>query len=442
MTGNNANLAAATNPIATNATVLVVGGGISGITAALEAAECGKDVILVEKLPTLGGRTSRLYRYFPKLCHPTCGLEINLRRIKAQQASGRLRVLTMAEVTALEGQRGNYRVSLKVAPRYVNEKCTACGDCAAAVSSEIDDAWEYGLKKTKAAYLPHNMAYPQRYVLDPSIVGTSEGQAAAAACKVGAVELTMPEQKIDLNVGAVIWATGWKPYDAAKIQPYGYGRYKNVITSLEFERLADPHGPTGGQLLRPSDGRPAKNIAFIQCAGSRDENHLRHCSRICCMASLKQTHYVREAYADGSGKSTIYYIDIRAIDRFEDFYKTVQADPTVSFVKSKVARIAEDGEQNPVLHGVDTEGYHRYATPHDLVVLAVGMEPEANSIKLPADLVTDSSGFIEGTREPGMFGAGAAASPLDVNRATQSATAAALRAIQVIHQTAATEGQA
>ena len=174
----------------------------------------------------------------------------------------------------------------------------------------------------------------------------------------------------------MIWATGWKPYDAANIQPYGYDRFANVITSLEFERLADPAGPTGGKLLRPSDGKEAKNIAFIQCAGSRDENHLRHCSRICCMASLKQTQYVREAYGDGGAKSTIYYIDIRAIDRFEDFYPKVQRIRRVSFVKSKVARIEAGEAGNLVLHGVDTEGYHRYATEHDLVVLAIGMEPE------------------------------------------------------------------
>jgi len=428
--------------IATNATMLVVGGGISGMTAALEAAECGKDVILVEKLPTLGGRTARLYRYFPKMCHPTCGLEINLRRLKAQQANGRIRVMTMTEVTAVAGSRGNYTVSLKVAPRFVNEKCTACGDCAKVVKTEIDDRYEYNLKKTKAAYLPHNMAFPQRYVLDPSIVGGACGEAAKAACKVGAIDLGMQEENVNINVGAVVWATGWKPYDAAKIQPYGYDRFANVITSLEFERLADPHGPTGGQLLRPSDGKPAKNIAFIQCAGSRDENHLRHCSRICCMASLKQTQYVREAYPDASGKSTVYYIDIRAIDRFEDFYQMVQKDPTVGFIKSKVARIAEDKDHNPVLHGVDTEGYHRYATTHDLVVLAVGMEPEVRGIKLPDDILLDSSGFIEGSADQGMFGAGAASSPLDVNRATQSATAAALRAIQVIHKTANVESAA
>jgi len=422
--------------IATNQTILVVGGGISGMTAALEAAECGKQVILVERNATLGGRTALMNRYFPKMCHPTCGLEINLRRLKGNR---NVRVMTMAEVSNVAGQRGDYTVSLKLAPRYVNAKCTACGDCAAAVETEIPNPYEYGLNKTRAAYLPHAMAYPMHYVLDPSIIGTPDAEKAKAACKYDAIDLDMQAEAVELKVGAIVWATGWKPYDAAKIQPYGYDRFANVITSLEFERLADPHGPTGGKLLRPSDGKEAKNIAFIQCAGSRDENHLRHCSRICCMASLKQTHYVREAHGD-AGKSTIYYIDIRVIDRLEDFYLKAQQDKTVSFVKSKVAKIVEDKEGNPVLHGVDTEGYHRYATTHDLVVLAVGMEPETNGIKLPEDMLLDSSGFIEGSQNNGMFGAGAATSPLDVNRSVQSATAAALRAIQVVHKTAAAEG--
>ncbi len=425
-----------TASIATNQTILVVGGGIAGMTAALEAAECGKQVLLVEKTPTLGGRTAQLYRYFPKMCHPTCGMEINLKRIKGNP---NVRVMTMTQVVAVDGRRGDYKVTLKISPRYVNENCTACRKCGEAVSAEIPDAYNYGLSKVKAAYLPHAMAYPQRYVIDASIVGTAEGEKAKAACPVNAVDLGMKEETVEINVGAVVWATGWRPFDANKIQPYGYDRIANVVTSVEFERLADPHGPTGGKLLRPSDGKEAKNIAFIQCAGSRDENYLRHCSRICCMASLKQTQYVREAYGD-EGKSTVYYIDIRAIDRFEDFYANVWKDPTVSFVKSKVARIAEnEANGNPVLHGVDTEGYHRYAAEHDLVVLAVGMEPEVTGVKLPADIVMDSSNFIEGSKDGGMFGAGAAASPLDVNRAVQSATAASLRAIQVIHKNASTE---
>jgi len=425
-----------TSAVATGQTIVVVGGGISGMTAALEAAECGYQVLLVEKSPTLGGRTALLYRYFPKLCHPTCGLEINLRRIKA---SRNLRVLTLAEVTKITGSRGGYAVTLRISPRYVNENCTACGACAEAVETTVDNPYNYNLSKMKAAYLPHAMAYPQRYVLDPSIAATPEGEKAGAACKYGAIDLGMKEETLEIPAGAVIWATGWKPYDAARIQPYGYGRYPNVITSLEFERLADPHGPTGGKIVRPSDGAPAKDIAFIQCAGSRDENHLRHCSRICCMASLKQTRYVREAYGD-EGKSTVYYIDIRAIDRFEDFYNKVRADGGVRFVKSKPARIAEDGAtHDPVVHGVDTEGYHRYAARHDLVVLAVGMEPSVNGADIPHEVVADSSGFIESAASGGFFAAGCAGNALDVNRSVQSATASALRAIQVVRRSGRVE---
>ncbi|MDH4284908.1 MAG: heterodisulfide reductase subunit A, partial [Gallionellaceae bacterium] len=398
-------------------------------TSALEAAECGKQVVLLEKAPTLGGRTSMLYRYFPKLCHPVCGLEINLRRLKGNR---NVRVITMAEVSRITGTRGNYTVTVNISPRHINENCTACGECAKAVSAEIPNPYNYGLDKMKVAYLPHNMAYPLRYVLDPSAIGTADADKAKAACKYNAVDLGMQPEKMELTVGAVIWATGWQPYDAAKIQPYGYDRYPNVITSLEFERMCDPHGPTGGKILRPSDGKEAKNIAFIQCAGSRDENHLRHCSRICCMASLKQTQYVREACGE-EGKSTVYYIDIRAIDRFEDFYQKVRKDPSVQFVKSKVARIAQDGKSNDlILHGVDTEGYNRYANSHDLVVLAVGMAPSVQGVDIPAEIVADSSGFLESG--DGIFGAGCASGPFDVNRSVQHATAAALRAIQVINK--------
>ncbi len=426
-----------TASVATNETIVVVGGGISGMTAALEAAECGRSVVLLEKSPTLGGRTALLYRYFPKLCHPVCGLEINLRRIRANR---NIRVYTLAEVTKIDGRRGAYTVSVRLSPRYVNANCTACGDCAKAVEATIPNPWNYNLDRMKAAYLPHAMAYPQRYVLDPSIAGTPEAEKAKAACKYGAIDLGMKETDITLNAGAVIWATGWKPYDAAKIQPYGYGRFANVVTSVEFERLADPHGPTGGKIVRPSDGKEAKDIAFIQCAGSRDENHLRHCSRICCMASLKQSQFVREAWGEAA-KSTVYYIDIRAIDRFEDFYKKVQADPTVNFVKSKVARIEEDRKtRDPILHGVNTEGYKRYANRHDLVVLAIGMEPSVRGSSLPADVVEDSSGFLQNvTPESGIFGAGCATNALDVNRSVQNATAAALRAIQVVGRTARSE---
>jgi quinone-modifying oxidoreductase subunit QmoA len=422
--------------VATNQTILVVGGGISGMSAAIEAAECGKQVILVEKNPSVGGRVNQLYKNFPKLCHPKCGMEINLRRMKQNR---NLRLMTLTEVTAVEGEAGNYSVTLTTRPRYVNDNCTACGECGKAVEAEFDDEYNYGLAKRKGAYLPNNMAFPQRYVIDPRIIGTGDADKAKEACKYDAIDLDMQDSETTITVGAIIWATGWQPYDANKIQPYGYDRYPNVITSVEFERMADPFGPTGGKLLRPSDGKEAKDVAFIQCAGSRDRNHLKHCSRICCMASLKQTTYLRDKYEDDF-KASVYYIDIRAIDRIDDFYQKIQADENVTFVKSKVANITEDRETgNPVLHGVDTEGYHRYSNPHDLVVLAIGMEPSVPANALPSQVSVNEEGFIE-PNGGGIFAAGCSSDALDVNRAVQNATASALRAIQVVNRVASAEG--
>ena len=424
--------------VATNQTILVVGGGISGMTAALEAAEVGKQVIVIEKTPSVGGRVTKLYKYFPKLCFPTCGLEINQRRMAANK---NITVLTMAEVTDLQGEAGNYTASVKISPRYVNANCTACGACADAVTSEFDNEHNYNMDKHKGAYLAHNMAMPKRYVIDPAMIGTDDAQKAKDACKYDAIDLDMQEETLELKAGAVIWATGWRPYDAAKIHPYGYGRVSNVITSVEFERLMDPFGPTGGKLVRPSDGKEAKNVAFIQCAGSRDRNHLKHCSRICCMASLKQSTYVSEKYADDANVS-IYYIDIRAIDRFDEFYQKVQNDKNVTFIKSKVANIVENKEtSSPVLNGVDTEGYQRYANEHDLVVLAIGMEPSVDKNTFPIEIKVNDEGFIEQDEaNGGVFAAGCSSDALDVNRAVQSATASALRAIQVINKVAQAEG--
>ncbi|MCB1735296.1 MAG: CoB--CoM heterodisulfide reductase iron-sulfur subunit A family protein [Gammaproteobacteria bacterium] len=427
-----------TDVIATNETILVVGGGISGMTAALEASETGKQVVLVEKNPTVGGRVSQLYKYFPKLCFPTCGMEINLKR---SRQNNNLTVLTLAEVTAVSGKAGDYSVTVKMTPRFVNSNCTACGECGKAVEAEFSDEHNYEFMgaKRKGAYLPHNMAYPQRYVIDPRIIGTADADKAKAACKFDAVDLEQKEETIELKVGAIVYATGWRPYDANKIQPYGYDRIANVITSVEFERMADPNGPTGGKLVRPSDGKEAKNVAFIQCAGSRDRNHLKHCSRICCMASLKQTTYVQDAFGADANIS-VYYIDIRAIDRFEDFYKKVQAQDNVTFIKSKVANIVEDKDGNAVCRGVDTEGYTRYENPHDLVVLAIGMEPSVNFNNLGIDVVANEHGFLEPDEaNGGIFAAGVASDALDVNRSVQSATAAALRAIQVVNRVGGTE---
>jgi quinone-modifying oxidoreductase subunit QmoA len=410
-------------------TVLVVGGGIAGISAAVEAAEAGLDVVLLEKSPTLGGRVAQLNRYFPKLCHPTCGLEINFQRIKKNP---RIRLFTMATVDAVSGEAGNFTVTVKTEPRFVNTNCTGCGDCAAASQSEIPNPFNYGLDNIKAAYLPHEMAYPMRYVIDPSVKGTPEADKIAAACKYDAVNMDEEQETFDLNVGAIIWATGWQPYDAAKITAYGFGAVPNVITNVQMERLAAHNGPTKGLIVRPSDGKEAKKVALIQCAGSRDHNHLAYCSRICCLGSLKHAAYLREQYADA--QVDIYYIDIRAHDKLDSFHQKLKNDPQVHFIKSKPAQIIEGEDGNPVVKGEDTISREVYENPYDMVVLATGMEPSTVGFTPPVALEQDDYGFIVPAPEStdGHISAGVAMGPIDVSMSVQSATAAALKALQVV----------
>ena len=410
--------------------IMVVGGGISGLTTALEAAEVGYDVYLVEKNPYLGGRVAQLNQYFPKLCPPTCGLEINFRRIKDNP---RIQVLTMAKVEKVNGSPGNYDVAVKLSPRYVNEKCTCCGDCAEACPAEIADPFNFDMGKKKGAHLPFEMAFPARFILSSEIIGTDAAQKAKAACKYDAIDLDMEAKTLDLNVGAIVWATGWQPYDATKIDNLGFGQYDNIITNMMMERLASPSGPTQGQILRPSDDKAPESIAFVQCAGSRDENHLPYCSYICCMASLKQATYVRERYPEA--KIYIFYIDMRAPgQRYEKFYQTIKEDENVFFVKGKVAEVSEDAASKRITvvaeNAVTGEKIRQTV---DMAVLATGMQPTAAEAKLPADLKYNADGFILNDYEKGgMFAAGCANKPADVVSSNQNATGMALKAIHTL----------
>jgi len=409
-----------------NRSILVVGGGISGLTTAVEAAEVGYDVYIVEKNPYLGGRVARLHQYFPKLCPPSCGLEINFRRIKENP---RIRFFTMAEVEQISGQEGDFDVTIKLNPRYVNEKCTCCGDCAEACTTEIPNEFNYGMDKLKAAYLPHDFAFPMRYVISPEIVGTDEGKKCAEACKYHAVELDMQPKSFNLKVGSIVWATGWQPYDAAKIDYYRFGEYPNVITNVMMERLASPDGPTQGKIVRPSDGKEVESVAFVQCAGSRDETHLWYCSGICCLASLKQATYVREK--NPNSKVYIFYIDIRAYGtRFEDFYNKVRSDENISLIKGKVATILENPETKAITVGAEDQlKGEEVGIDVDLVVLATGMVPNTLESKVPADVSYDDYGFVA-SDVPGIYAAGCVRKPVDVVTSVQDSTAAALKAIQ------------
>jgi len=407
--------------------VLVVGGGMSGLTVAVEAAEAGARVVIVERNPYLGGRVVSLNRYFPKLCPPHCGLEINFRRIKQNPG---ITFHTLSEVESVSGGPGNYEVMVRVNPRYVNDNCTACGKCADVCETEIPNQINYGMDRVKAAYLPHEMSFPFKYVLAPEIAGTAEGQKCADACAYHAIDLDMQPVTVRYNVGAIVWATGWDPYEAEKVDYLGFRKIPNVITSVMFERLAAHDGPTHGQILRPSDGKPAADIAFVQCAGSRDENHLAYCSGVCCLASLKQAMYVREQFPDS--KAYIYYIDVRAMGRYEDFYTRVARDENVILTKSKIARISEDSKTGGVvLEGEDISQGTRVRQVVDLAVLAVGMVPCTAKVKPDLELGYDSFGFVTSRAPSGIVPAGCVKAPMGVAACVQDATAAALRAICV-----------
>lgn len=409
-----------------NNTVLVVGGGFSGITAALEAAEVGYEVYIVEKEPYLGGRVAQLNQYFPKLCPPSCGLEIQFQRIRKNPG---VHVLTMASVSSISGGPGAFEVKVDIAPRHVNENCTCCGACAEAAATLVDNSFDFGLGKRKAAYLPAIFAFPQRYVIDAARCGKAELDAIAEACAYDAVDLAEAPRSLTLNVGAIVWATGWKPYDVTNLTNLGAGAVPNIISNMQMERLAAPNGPTGGRILRADQSEP-QSVAFVQCAGSRDENHLSFCSYICCMASLKQATYVRAQYPDAD--VTIYYIDLRTPGRYEKFRARIEQDDKISFVKGKVAAV-EAGADGQVILTVENavDGVKMKAT-HDLVVLATGMQPSAAGQALPGGIAADAEGFVAGDVDNGVISCGCAKKPLDVMRSAQTATGAALKAIQTV----------
>ncbi len=410
--------------------IFVIGGGIAGMTAAAEAAEVGYPVILVEKEAYLGGRVMRTHKYFPKMCPPTCGFEINARRIKQNP---RITVHTLATVEEILGTAGDFKALIKVSPRYVTGNVPIDGSVADQLTSEREDDLNLGVGTTKALYYPHDMAYPPLHVIDKDALSDADAATLTEVCPPGSIDLEMSEEEMVVDVGAIIVATGWRPYDATKLDNLGYGRFDNVITNVMMERLAAGTGPTGGEMTRPSDGKVAKNIAFVQCAGSRDENHLPYCSAVCCMASLKQARYVREKYEDA--KVTVFYIDIRTIGRLEKFYYDMLEDSNVSFFKGKVAEISEDAETKDLTLSVeDTLAGEKPELKFDMVVLATGVVPNTADVKIPFDLTYDEYGFIDGsTQVEGVFAAGCATHPCDVSRSAKEATAAALKAIQCVN---------
>ncbi len=403
-----------------NASLLVMGGGIAGMTAAIEAAELGRETLIVEREWYLGGRVMRLSRYFPKMCPPYCGLEINLRRIRANPL---VHYMVGAEVVEVRGGPGAYEADIRLRPRYINEDCTACGDCEKAAETEVPSEFDYGMSKRKAAYLPHPMAFPARYVLDKGACDTAELSAVKDSCTYGAVDLEDAEKTVTVKAGAVVVATGWKPYEAERLDRLGAGRLKNVIRNVEMERLCSVTGPTNGKVLRPSDGKAPKRIAFVQCAGSRDENHLSYCSAVCCSATLKQADQILEENPDAQVE--VFYIDVRTPGRLEKFASRVMENERLILTKGKVAEIEETQSGEVILTAEDAISGVKVRRAADLVVLATGMAPTGVGRARIGGLSLDEDGFVAG----GLTATGCASAPLDVASSVEDATAATLEAL-------------
>ncbi len=402
--------------------LMVVGAGIAGVTTALEAAEAGRDVILVEREASIGGRVLRSHNYFPKLCPPSCGMELNTRRL---ERNPRIRVLTGTTVSKAERNGETWSVTLKSAPAYVTDRCTACDDCAKVCPSKVSDSFNLDMAEVPAIRLPHLDAWPARYTLDRE--ACPDGcKACVEACKFDAIDLDARETEETVTVGSVVLATGWHPYPIENLSDLGGGVLPDVIANVAMERLVAPAGPTGGKIQRPSDGQVPKRVAFVQCAGSRDVNHLGHCSAVCCLATLKQALYVHEQLPET--EVTIYYIDRRTPGRNEDMLTRVAALENVKMIKGKVGKVEKGSGPSMNLRVEDVESGRLLEDTADMVVLATGMVPNLVEGKLPFEVQIDEDGFGLDNPQAKVFMAGVARRPEDVAASVRDATGSAAKA--------------
>ncbi|MEM1578537.1 MAG: CoB-CoM heterodisulfide reductase HdrA2 [Archaeoglobaceae archaeon] len=415
--------------------VAVIGGGIAGIEAALNLADMGIKVYLIEKNPTLGGHMALLNEVFPT---NDCSVCILAPKMSEAWNNENIEIITNAEVEEIEGSAGNFRIKVVKHPRFVDvSKCKGCiDDCSSVCPVEVVSEYDFGVGVRKAIYIPFPQSTPLYAVVDwDNCIGC---RLCEKACKPKAVDFNQQSERIEIDVGAIVLATGFKVFDARKKPEYGYGRFKNVITTMELERLLSASGPTRGKLLRPSDSTIPKKVAFILCVGSRDEKTNKYCSRVCCMASMKSALAIKERYREV--EVTIFYIDIRASGRmFEEFYKKVQSSG-IRFIRGKVGEILEKEDKGLILSYEDTLEGEVNAEEFDLVVLAVGIEAN-NELATKLGIAVGEDKFFEvahpklrpvETNVKGIFVAGCASGPKDIQDSIATAGLASAKAGKLI----------
>jgi heterodisulfide reductase subunit A len=423
--------------------VLVIGGGIAGIQASLDLANGGAEVILVEREPSIGGKMAALDKNFPTL---DCSICIEAPKMSDVIQHDNIEVMTMASVTDLEGRIGNFTAKVYQQPRYVTDACTECDDCVEACPEVTTNEFDEGMGSRKAIYTPFDQAEPGDYVIDmETCLNEPPNRMAcdrcARACKPDAIDFDMTGTDVDVEVSAVVAATGFDLLNPQVVDEYGYGEHPDIVTSLEYERLLDASGPTEGHIVRPSTGTEPENVMFVLCVGSRDERHAQYCSRTCCMYSTKQALQTMD---HGIDDVETLYMDMRAYGKnFDDFYLRAR-DEGAEYHRGRPAEVDPAGDR-PTVRYEDTMTGDLETEDYDMVVLSPAMIPSDGTAELADTLgiELDDNGFIEAseadgdmieTTRAGVFAAGAATGPKDIPDSVSEASGAASKALEVVEE--------
>jgi heterodisulfide reductase subunit A len=429
--------------------VLIIGGGIAGIQASLDLANRGFQVYLVEKSPSIGGRMAQLDKTFPTM---DCSMCILAPKMIECGHHPNVKLLTYSEVKEVKGSVGNFKVKVLKKPRFVDEsKCTGCGICSEKCPIKVPNEFDMNLGMRKTIYMPFLQAVPRVATIDKDnclLFQKGVCEICQKFCQAGAVDFDQQPEEITLNVGAIIVATGFDMFNPEQIPPFGYKHYKDVITAMELERLLCASGPTGGQLVRPSDGKMPKSIAFIQCVGSRDRREWinnAYCSSICCKYAVKDAVLIKEH--DSHAMITIFYIDMRAFGRgFQEFVNRAKAEYGINFTRSNPGEITEDPETKRLtIWFEDNVTRTVKSLTFDLVVLCTALVPRKDSAELAKTLgiETDNYRFFKSpdlisrpvdTTVPGIFACGYCLGPKtgDIPDSVTQASAAAARIAEVL----------
>ncbi|MEW6033683.1 MAG: CoB--CoM heterodisulfide reductase iron-sulfur subunit A family protein [Chloroflexota bacterium] len=424
--------------------VMVVGGGVSGVQASLDLAGMGYRVYLVEESAAVGGRMAQLDKTFPT---NDCSMCILSPKLVECYRHPDIRILTNASVKAVEGEPGNFRVRVVKRPRYVDEsKCVGCGTCARYCPVKIPDPFNQNLSTTKAIRVPFAQAVPLASVVEPEqclFLLRQECKICYPVCKNRAINFKQTEEELEIAVGAVILSPGYRPFDPSSKSEYGYGRFPNVVTSLEFERISTASGPYQGEVVRPSDGRPPRRIAWIQCVGSRDVvsgNH--YCSAVCCTYTAKQVIMTKEHH--GEVEAAVFFNDVRAFGKgFDQYYERARHLPGVRYIWSTAAAVRELPQTRNVVLRYCRDGSEVVEEEFDLVVLSVGLTPSASvrSLAAAAGVRLNDYGFCEvqpfapgETSRPGVYASGTFIQPMDIPESVATGSAAVSLCSQLLSE--------